>query len=236
MEKKVLKQKTVVGQVMEEIKELIATGKVKPNDRFPPENELAEMFGVSRPTIREAIKIFNYLGVLASHTGKGTYVSDRASISSEALTWSILLGDVELAELIEIREILEERSILKLTRKVREAPESTKDTMEKLDVQIQKMKIALDMNSKEDLTEADYEFHALIIAGSGNSLFSAIFNTLKAFMHEEIKRTHRSSQTNEHILTEHLIIFEAIKSADHEEALRAFRNHISSIHRQIFST
>ena len=64
MIKKKIKQKTIVEQVMEEIKNLIASGQYKVDDKIPSEAELCEMFGVSRPTIREAIKVFNYLGVL----------------------------------------------------------------------------------------------------------------------------------------------------------------------------
>ena len=112
----------MVEQVMEEIKNLIATGRYKVYDQIPPESELADMFGVSRPTIREAIKIFNYLGVLKSYTGKGTFVSDSENISIEALTWSILLADNEVSELIELREVIEQRGLENLTQKYKKNP------------------------------------------------------------------------------------------------------------------
>ena len=79
-----IRQKTVVEQVMEQIKELIASGKYKPGDKLPTEHELAEKFGIGRSSIREAIKIFNYLGVLKSKAAKGTFLSDRGNISAEA--------------------------------------------------------------------------------------------------------------------------------------------------------
>ena len=68
---------------MEKIKELIASGEYTTGGRLPTEQEMAERFGVGRSSIREAIKTFNYLGVLESKTAKGTFVCDSNSISSE---------------------------------------------------------------------------------------------------------------------------------------------------------
>ena len=56
-----IKKTTIVEQVMEQIKALIASGAYKSGDKIPTELELAESFGVGRSTIREAIKIFNHL-------------------------------------------------------------------------------------------------------------------------------------------------------------------------------
>ena len=83
---KKVKQKTVVDQVMDQIKELIASGEYKPGDKIPTEMELAKDFGLGRSSIREAIKIFNYLGVLESRAAIGTIVRERSQISTEALT------------------------------------------------------------------------------------------------------------------------------------------------------
>ena len=83
---------------MEKIKELIASGEYTTGGRLPTEQEMAERFGVGRSSIREAIKTFNYLGVLESKTAKGTFVCDSNSISSETLTWAILLGTDALVE------------------------------------------------------------------------------------------------------------------------------------------
>ncbi|TFG61357.1 MAG: FadR family transcriptional regulator [Spirochaetales bacterium] len=235
MNKKIIKQKTVVEQVMEEIKQLIASGRYTVGDQIPPENNLAEMFGVSRPTIREAIKIFNYLGVLESQTGKGTYVSPRENISSEALTWSILLGDNELFELIEMRIVLEERSLLKLTTLQGENPEAAADTISILEEQVSRMRRCLTDFSSAELTSADYTFHAAVISGSANSLFRSIYQTLKSFMHEEIARTHKVVANVDYVVREHENILNGIKSGDPGQALKAFREHMSSTCRLIFN-
>jgi GntR family transcriptional regulator, transcriptional repressor for pyruvate dehydrogenase complex len=235
MKKKIFKQKTVVEQVMEEIKNLIATGKFKVYDQIPPENDLAEMFGVSRPTIREAIKIFNYLGVLKSHTGRGTFVSDSENISIEALTWSILLGDNELNELIELRAVIEQRGLEILTRKYKRNPDSVKDKLNLLEAQIERMKKAVEVPLSEELTEADYTFHQITIEGSENSLFTAIYRTLKAFMTEEITRTHAALEDLGDVVKEHQLILDAIRTGNASKAKRAFEAHLNSKCFQVFN-
>lgn len=235
MKKKIFKQKTVVEQVMEELKNLIATGKFKVYDQIPPENELAEMFGVSRPTIREAIKIFNYLGVLKSHTGRGTFVSDSENISIEALTWSILLGDNELNELIELRAVIEQRGLEMLTRKYKKNPESIKGNLNLLEAEIERMRKAVAVPLSAELTEADYTFHQIIIEGSENSLFTAIYRTLKAFMTEEINRTHEALENLGDVVQEHQLILEAIKTGNAAKAKKAFEAHLNSKCFQVFN-
>ncbi len=236
MEKKIFKQKTVVEQVMEEIKDLIATGKFKAYDKIPPESELAEMFGVSRPTIREAIKIFNYLGVLKSYTGKGTFVSDSANISIEALTWSILIGDPEVQELIELREVIEQRGMETLTRNYKQNPDSVRESLELLTGQIERMEKAVETSATDELTDADYAFHKIIIGGSRNSLFAAVYKTLKAFMTEEINKTHDGLEDLRHIVDEHQLILDAILTGNVSKAQKAFEAHMKSKCFQVFNS
>jgi len=66
-----ISQNTIVAQVMAHIKELIAGGKYRPGDRLPTEQELATLFGVGRSSIREAIKVFQHMGIVESKAAKG---------------------------------------------------------------------------------------------------------------------------------------------------------------------
>ena len=232
MEINVIKQKTVVEQVMEQIKELIASGEYRPNDKLPNENELANMFGIGRSSIREAIKIFQYLGIVESKTGKGTFVCDRANISAEALTWSMLLGENDMFEMIELRALLEQHGIKILLHKKENEPESADETIAKLKKQILNMKDAAQRQSTMDLIRADYDFHGAIIEGSRNSLFIAIYKILRSFMHEEIKRTYVNKDLFETV-SEHREFLNVIQTGDLEETLNIFKNHIYSIKKKL---
>ncbi|OQY34354.1 MAG: hypothetical protein B6241_05060 [Spirochaetaceae bacterium 4572_59] len=226
---KKIKQKTVVEQVMEHIKELITSGKYKPGDKLPTENELAERFGIGRSSIREAIKIFNYLGVLESKAAKGTFLSDRANISTEALSWSILLGKDEQQELIETRGAIELWSIMTLTHLQNENPESNTEVIAELQDQVNHMKKSLDSGKPENLVEADYNFHNIIVKSTENSLFYSIYKTLKSFMYEEIVQSQSDYNDPGEIVKEHQQIIDTIVNGQVNHSIETFSSHIENI-------
>ncbi len=229
MSKLKIKQTTVVEQVMSKIKELISSGKYNPGDKIPTELELAEMFGVGRSSIREAVKIFNYLGVLESQAAKGTYVKERSNISKEALTWSLLLGNDDINEMVDLRGAIEMWAILKLSSDIKSnVPESVR-TAEKLKSIVQSMKIAAENRNKEKLIEDDFLFHLTILSSYRNSLFLSLFDTLKSFLYKEIESSQMAYRDLNKIPEEHKVILDALNSGDPEEVSSAYHAHIINI-------
>lgn len=221
-----IRQRTVVRQVMEELKALIASGVYHVNDKIPTEKELAEKFGIGRSSIREAIKIFEHLGILSAKTGKGTFICDRANISKEALTWSILLGEHDLFEMVELREALEREAISRLVRRVRSSPEEAQPDVARLEKNIELLAAAVKDSDIPALVSADYNFHGAIIEGSGNSILSAIYGTLQSFMHEEISKTLEGVSISDQEVDKHRLIFDAIREGSLARALAAFHAHM----------
>jgi GntR family transcriptional repressor for pyruvate dehydrogenase complex len=199
---------------MEKIKDLIASGRYKVNDKLPTEKELANMFGIGLSSVREAVKIFNYLGILESRIAKGTYVSDQSNISSEALTWSILLNPREVKHLLEVKGALELWSLIALADKHRQNPAAAKKTFDTLEKEIARMDQAINENSAAQLIEADYAFHQATVTASGNSVFVAIYDTLKSFTLDEIRKSHEAAKDPLIPKHKHQHIVEAIKSCD----------------------
>jgi GntR family transcriptional repressor for pyruvate dehydrogenase complex len=214
MEVTKIQHKTIVEEVMEKIKILIASGRYKVNDKLPTEKELAKMFGIGHSSVREAIKIFNYLGILESRVAKGTYVCDRSSISSEALTWSILLNQREVKRLLEIKGALELWSLITLAEKHGQEPASVSGIFAVLEQIIERMDRAISTGSADDLIEADYDFHQTTVQASDNSLFVSIYDTLRSFTLEEIKRCHEAVEYPLIPKHNHQQILKAIKSGD----------------------
>ncbi len=223
-----IERKTIVYQVMNKIKELIASGKYKVNDRIPTETELTQMFGTGRSTIREAIKIFNYLGVLESIPSKGTFICDRSKISSEALTWSVLLGKDELDDLLELREIMEQRGLVRLLNLIAENREAASPHLEKLQHQVDNLRKAIAESSHDDLISTNYKFHKLIVEFTRNRLFISFYDTLKSFMFNiTLKNIGNSEQSR--ILQDHIDILEALKNGNSSLALSTHSNHMQAI-------
>ncbi|MDC7227578.1 MAG: FCD domain-containing protein [Spirochaetales bacterium] len=227
--KRVIKQKTVVAQVMEQIRELIASGEYNVGDKIPTESELAEMFGLGRSSIREALKVFNYLGILESKAALGTFVSDRTNISSEALSWAILLGKNELYEMVEIRGALETWTLLKISREAAADPAIVQQLADDLEKVLDDFREAIRRNSIEELIMADYEFHRVLIKYCGNSLFTTIYDLLRDFMFEEIKATYVIFDSYEFAIEEHMTIIKSIRSGDAARMQNSLKKHIGDI-------
>ncbi len=235
MSEQKIRQKTVVEQVMAQIKNLISSGAYKPGDKIPTELELAEMFGVGRSSIREAVKIFNYLGVLKSQAAKGTFVQERSHISTEALTWSVLLGEDEFEEMVDLRGAIELWSIISLAKRVAAGSETAAAVVEDLWQTVRDMEESVRnyADPGDKLILEDFRFHGLIIKAQGNEQFYSLYQTLRSFLYEEI----RSSQSNYPdpllIPQEHKEITEAIASGDPNRVLFTYIDHIVNIKHRI---
>jgi DNA-binding FadR family transcriptional regulator len=224
-----IQQKTVVAQVMEKIRELITSGLYKPGDKIPTEQELAERFGIGRSSVREAIKIFQYLGILESRVPKGTFLCSRSQISTEAISWSVLLGDDDMWEILELRQVIEEAAFLSImTRYVRDR-QSCRSLIQGLEAEVENMKTALSEGSLEKLTLSDYNFHGIIIREGKNNLFLELFRTLDAFLREEIRKTYYAMKDLRDISPDHQEIIDAVKTGDIDRAVKRHSSHFLRI-------
>src|SRR6476660_10272833 len=79
--------------IVEQIAEMIARGALKPGDRIPSEKQLCQQFGVSRTSVREALRSLSVMGILESPAGDGTFVSsNRDRYLERAFQWGLLLN------------------------------------------------------------------------------------------------------------------------------------------------
>jgi GntR family transcriptional regulator, transcriptional repressor for pyruvate dehydrogenase complex len=224
-----IQQRTIVTQVMEKIRDLIASGRYKVGDRLPTEQELAERFGIGRSSIREAVKIFQHLGILEARVPKGTFVCARSNISSEAITWAVLLGEDETFEIIELREVLEERGFSVLVDRFQRDGQAAAGVLAQLEAVVESMRTAAESGSIEELVKADYTFHAAIIGQSGNKLFGAIYETLHSFMLEEIRETYRSMDDLLEVSRDHQEMIDAIRRKSRKEAIDRHSAHFRRV-------
>jgi GntR family transcriptional regulator, transcriptional repressor for pyruvate dehydrogenase complex len=230
---KKIKKTTVVEQVMEQIKTLIASGAYKPGDKIPTELELSESFGVGRSSIREAIKIFNYMGVLRSQAAKGTFVEERSNISSESLTWSLLLGEDELNEMIDLRGSIEIWAMFKLTDEISRMSTGGLVVVDELKIIVEKMRVSAVEIDRESLIEADFQFHNIIVQGCNNTLFTSLFETLRSFLYIEIKQSQLDYTDLSMIPDEHQLMLDALLTGKKSTVYFAYSDHISNIKKRL---
>ncbi|MCI8417114.1 MAG: FadR family transcriptional regulator [Lachnospiraceae bacterium] len=109
---KPIKKVNVSEQVFEQMKGLLTKGEWKPGEKLPSENELAEKFGVSRITIRQALQKLNVLGLLETRLGEGSFVREiEPGDSMNALLPAVLFNRDMLMQVEEFREIVEVESV-----------------------------------------------------------------------------------------------------------------------------
>ena len=219
---------TIVEQAMERIRDLISSGAFKPGDRFPNEGALAERFGIGRSSIREVIKILHYIGVLNSSTGRGTYLLDWRSISSEAMTWTALLGENDYYELMDVRFALENSCIQALTRSYSLGEPAVGPIVERLEATVGRLQEAATRNDSRTLIEADYEFHEIIIQSHRNSVFSSIYEILRSFMIDATKEMLTLYQDPSLIYAEHRMLLDAVKTGDPDHVSELYLDHIEN--------
>jgi DNA-binding FadR family transcriptional regulator len=222
-------QKTVVEQAKEQIGKLISSGLYKPGDKLPSEQELANQFGIGRSSIREALKIFQHLGILEARVPKGTFVGNRSRISSEAILWSILLGDNDMWDILELRQIIEEAAFLSLMTHSICDKETFKPIFNDLDIEIQRMHTAKAEDSLEELSIADFNFHGIIMRGGGNRLFFDIYQTLEVFTRKESMKTYFAMKNPFEIIHEHSEMLAIMRSGNVEKAVARHSYHFLRI-------
>lgn len=218
----VIRQTTVVEQVMERMKELIASNKYKPGDSLPPETDLAREWGVSRSSIREATKIFNYLGLLESHAGKGTFLCERTHISSSALSLVALLGNNESNEVVDMRFALELWCALDLAAAYANKIPAAFTSVERMDALVSKMSLAA---SDSDLVDLDIAFHEQLVESQHNELFTDIFKTLRTFSYDLDSIVHSNFTDKSEIMETHRDLMNNIKSNDTLSIITSVKAH-----------
>lgn len=206
-------------------KRLISEGSLAPGHRLPAERELAEMFGVSRSSLRQALKVLEIMGVISQRVGDGTYLNTAApSILAEPMEFLILLDGLSFHELMEARLIVEPE--LAARAAARATPEDIAELRQAL--------TEMEENQQDHarFTENDLLFHKTIFRIAGNRVCTLMFTVV----HQSLERLiHLTSQLvePEHTLQLHRRIFVAIRRKDADDARRRMTEHLEDA-RELF--
>ncbi|MCS4277112.1 GntR family transcriptional repressor for pyruvate dehydrogenase complex [Mycetocola sp. BIGb0189] len=200
----------VTDDAMTRIRDMIVSGQLGPGERLPPEQELSDMLGISRSSLREAVKALDVIGVLRVRRGDGTYVTDLEPENlMEALAFVVEMHhDDSVLELFEVRRILEPAASAMATGRI---------TPEELATLREEAARAHEGMSVEELVAHDVEFHRHLIDSSGNSYLSSLLQALSsATVRARIWRGLTQESAVERTLAEHAAIVDALESRDPE--------------------
>jgi GntR family transcriptional repressor for pyruvate dehydrogenase complex len=208
----------VTARLLASFKSLISEGALVPGCKLPPERELSKQFGVSRTSLRQALKVLDIMGVLWQRVGDGTYLStSAATILNEPIDFLILLDGVSLGELLETRLIVEPELA------ARAAERATLDDLRALRETLDAMEQSMPDHAR--MIELDLEFHRRIFQGSRNRVCGRIFPLIHRSMLASIAITSRVVDWK-HTLRYHWPIYDAIDRRKPEEARKRMVEHL----------
>jgi len=223
---KPIKAKRVSDQAYEQIRDLIFRGQLKPGDQIMPERELALALGVSRPTVREAIKKLVTMGLLEHRQGQGTFVRSTDSQRKHNPLAAVIEGhDASLEELLEVRMGLESQSAILAAQRA---------TAEDIRVLERALEAMLAENAAGRLgIEEDVSFHMGLAFASKNPVQVYIMKNFYDLLHfgikENLQQLWEEPASLPIITRQHQEIFAAIKNHNPEAAYQAMNNHIAFV-------
>jgi len=203
------------------VKEMITSGKLVPGQRLPRELDLARELGLSRNSLREAVRALTLIKVLETRQGDGTYVTSlepRLLFDAVAFVTN-LLQDHQMLEVWEVRRLLEPAAAALAAARMTQADHVA------LRERVERFEIAA---TAEEVMQADAEFHRFIYRCAGNSVLESVLETLS--LQTVQVRTWRKATDASHraaALEEHAQIYRAIISRDPELARAVSAMHVA---------
>ncbi len=230
---KKIKPRRIKDEVYRQLKELILAGHLKPGDRLPPERRLAELLGVSRPVVREAISCLVAKGYLENRQGSGTYVRAITDeyIDNGPIADFLKRGPDALIHVVEVRKILETWSAYTAAQRA---------TTEELAMIEEHLREFEEATKKGQLAHtADANFHLSIAYATHNPLLThlmdSIYTMIEKVTYQIGLKTYRDPRTYSDLYRQHEAIFEAIKERNPEKAQLRMAEHMDYVERMIKS-
>lgn len=161
----------LTDEAIEKIREMITTGELRPGDRLPSEADLGAQLGLSRSSLREAVKALSLINVLDVRRGDGTYVTSLdPGLLMDAMSFAVdFQHDRSVLHFLETRRILEPAATAMATSAM------TDGEIAELSTLLDKVP---DEPGVEELVANDLEFHSRIARGSGNPVLASLIESL----------------------------------------------------------
>jgi GntR family transcriptional repressor for pyruvate dehydrogenase complex len=209
-----------------QIRDAIAAGRYQSGDKLPTENEFAEIFQVSRTSVREALKLLSGQGLVTVKRGLGAYVARDQGRSYATDLQNIMLHEKKnILELIQIRKILESEAAAWAARAAQ--PEDI-NNMEHL-LSVAEAMIRDPKFNRQKLNRINTDFHYALVKATGNSTLEKVMSSLMEMLTEVRDITLQLPGRHSGSVAGHRELLEAIKAGDSIRAKAAMDKHLESV-------
>ncbi|KAF0189710.1 MAG: GntR family transcriptional regulator transcriptional repressor for pyruvate dehydrogenase [Desulfobulbaceae bacterium] len=219
-----IKPKKISSQIADQIRESILAGDFTPGDKLPPERELSQMFGVSRPSVREALNILSSAGLVMSYQGGGTVVLSLVDPNQGNSLSELIRNEQERAlEVIEVRKCMESWTAYYAAQ--RALPDDLR--------RLEDIVTSMNKNLTGHLPPEDFDanFHITIARATHNivwmHMMHSIFDAMKEFQRGVWRVVYNTHEDHSLLYNHHLAILTAIRAKDAEGAREAMMLHLT---------
>src|ERR1700677_2534237 len=207
-------------QVVAHVRALIASGKLRPGDRLPPERELARELKISRSSLRAGIGFLSAMGVLKSRHGAGTFVSSGPpALDSSSLSVLGALHGFLPWQMFEARQVIE-ASVASLA-----AERATDEHIAELAEEVTEMYASLD--DPHEYLIHDVRFHRTVARAAGNPILATLMETITANLYEHRSKTVANAVDLKEAAEMHREIYRAIRTHHPIKARLAMEQHLN---------
>ena len=222
---KSIKHTKISDKIVDQIKSRISEGVLKPGDRLPPERDLVKEFGVSRPSLREALNSLVALGFLEVK-GKRTYIKSVASESMlDPLSLLIKTDTQKIFDLIEVRKAIEAWGAFLAAQR------ATEEDIKRLENILEEMGKAYKQGRSWEKQDAD--FHLGIAQATHNTIHTHMMSTIYDFLRESVARVFKDRAKVKKLLDHHYRIFGAIKNHSPDKARERTLEHLNYVESEV---
>lgn len=226
MEFSPIKTKRLYEEIVEQIKQLVTDGRLKPGDKLLAERDMADQFQVSRASVREAIRTLEMLGIIDIRPGEGTFIRD--SDTDDIIRPLAMFLAVERSSFLDMFEM---RRIFETATASLAAERATEDELDQINSMLESMRDRLNLQDPEKGQEFDTAFHYAIAEATHNSLLIKLFKTVseefaKANSVARRQLYHNNVQNAQRIIDQHSEIYEAIRNRSAQKASEAMMAHL----------
>jgi GntR family transcriptional repressor for pyruvate dehydrogenase complex len=217
-----IRRNAVAHEAIATIKRMIVRGELQAGQRLPAERELAAQLGVSRPSLREAIRALIALNILESRHGEGTFVSSlEPELLTEPIDFVLQIDDGSIAALFEARRVLE-AGIAALA-----AQRASDLELAELEGFARRGRTKLD--EVDAFIEHDVEFHDRIRRAARSPVLASMLGSVSTLSLETRRRTAQSQAVRTRSHGDHVRIVKSLKARDPEAARQAMITHLEHI-------
>jgi GntR family transcriptional regulator, transcriptional repressor for pyruvate dehydrogenase complex len=205
-------------QIVDKFRQALADGSLKIGDKLPPERELSLQLGVSRTSLREAVRILDAYGLIESTQGGGTYVTDRFTENVfDFLGFGSRLSAVNFRHLLQTRFIIE-------TGAVETAPDAILEpSLSGLSDLAGRMHSE---NSVVNLGSLDARFHEALVDLAGNPILTAFYRMIFKLLRQGTVEVIGYPTAKATAISDHAEIVQALSRCDRTACIAAIRRHL----------